>query len=145
MHIAILRHEEIRNELKAARGDADAEAGVADAAAVETDLLRDAGELMYAAHRSYSERLDLGSPETDLLVDLVREQGPDRGLYGARITGGGSGGTVAILCAAGSPAADEALAGVCREYERRSGNVPRVFTGSSPGAVMFGARRIMRG
>jgi galactokinase len=139
MHIAILRHEEMRNELPVQDGEEPANP------AVEAELLREAGELMFAAHRSYGDRLDLGAPETDLLVELIREQGPDRGLYGARITGGGSGGTVAVLCAADSPAADEALTAVCREYERRTGNVPRLFLGSSPGAVMFGARPIIRG
>jgi galactokinase len=140
MHIAILRHAEIQHELQQ-QADGEGENG----AQVETDLLREAGELMYAAHRSYGERLDLGAPETDLLVELIREQGPEKGLYGARITGGGAGGTVAVLCAADSTLATDALTAVCREYERRTGNTPRLFVGSSPGAVMFGARPIMRG
>ena len=54
------------------------------------------GELMSAAHDSYSA-CGIGSDGTDLLVELVREAGPQSGLYGAKITGGGSGGTVAIL------------------------------------------------
>ncbi len=133
MHLAGMRHEE-RLESRAP-----------EPVQVETDLLREAGRLMYEAHHSYGERLDLGAPETDLIVDLIRERGPERGLYGARITGGGSGGTVAVLCAADSPATDEALLEVCREYADRTGNQPRVFVGSSPGAVMFGARPIIRG
>src|SRR5439155_6506088 len=48
------------------------------------------GELMYSA-------CGLGSERTDLLVRLVREAGPRAGLCGAKIAGGGSGGTVAIL------------------------------------------------
>ena len=54
------------------------------------------GELMYASHASYSA-CGLGSDGTDLLVELVRQAGPAAGLFGAKITGGGSGGTVAIL------------------------------------------------
>jgi len=104
-----------------------------------------AGQLMYEAHASYSDRLDLGSPETDLIVELVREHGEAHGLYGAKITGGGSGGTVAILADSESAAAEEALTEVCVEYERRTGIRPRVFVGSSPGAVEFGARHILRG
>src|SRR5207237_10722469 len=54
------------------------------------------GRLMYESHESYGA-CGLGSDGTDRLVDLVATQGPERGLFGAKITGGGSGGTVAIL------------------------------------------------
>lgn len=113
-------------------------------AALDEPVLIEAGRLMYAAHASYSERLDLGSPETDMLVELVRERGPERGLYGAKITGGGSGGTVAVLCLDG-PEAEEALREVCAGYTERTGITPQTFVGSSPGAVAFGARLIPRG
>ena len=49
---------------------------------------------MYQSHASY-RRCGLGSDGTDLLVDLARAAGVERGIYGAKITGGGSGGTVA--------------------------------------------------
>src|SRR5262249_11118723 len=54
------------------------------------------GELMYQSHASYSA-CGLGSQGTDLIIDLVRAEGTANGLYGGRITGGGSGGTVAII------------------------------------------------
>ena len=54
------------------------------------------GELMYESHASYGA-CGLGSGGTDLLVKLVRESGLATGLYGAKITGGGSGGVVAVL------------------------------------------------
>ncbi|MBC7932492.1 MAG: GHMP kinase, partial [Rubrivivax sp.] len=54
------------------------------------------GELMYESHASYSA-CGLGSAGTDNLVELVRAAGVSLGLYGAKITGGGSGGTVAVL------------------------------------------------
>ena len=108
-------------------------------------LLEQAGELMYASHASYSDRLDLGSPETDLLVQLVAERGAKHGLYGAKITGGGAGGTVAVLADAGSSVAESSLAELCAEYEGQTGIAPRAFVGSSPGAVAFGARQILRG
>ena len=59
---------------------------------------------MYESHASYSA-CGLGSDGTDRLVQLVREAGPAAGLYGAKITGGGSGGTVAVLAAPGRRAA----------------------------------------
>ena len=92
--------------------------------------LREMGALMYAAHASYSA-CGLGSDGTDLLVELVRARGPASGLYGAKITGGGSGGTVAILGRADAgPAVDE----LASEYTRRSGRETYIFHGSSPGA-----------
>ena len=54
------------------------------------------GRLMYESHASYSA-CGLGSTGTDLIVDLVKSAGADQGLFGAKITGGGSGGTVAVL------------------------------------------------
>lgn len=69
------------------------------------------------SHVSYSS-VGLGSDATDLLVALVEQMGPEHGLYGAKITGGGSGGTVCIL---GSADADPAVREVVRQYERRTG------------------------
>ena len=92
------------------------------------------GELMYKSHKSYSACC-LGSPGTDELVRLVREAGPESGLYGAKITGGGSGGTVAVLGRKGARASVEAIA---KEYERRTGHAPLIISGSSPGAAAFG-------
>jgi galactokinase len=54
------------------------------------------GELLYQSHAGYSS-IGLGCPETDAMVEAVRGVGPGRGLYGARVSGGGSGGTVVVL------------------------------------------------
>jgi galactokinase len=94
------------------------------------------GELMYESHASYSA-CGLGSERTDLLVDLVREAGEGRGFYGAKITGGGSGGTVAVL---GQRGAD--IAAVADAFAAQTGHRPQVFRGSSPGAVAFGHLRL---
>ncbi len=107
----------------------------ADAATTPADrkaALDRAGHLMYASHLSYTNDAFLGADECDLLVDLVRRN-ESAGLYGAKITGGGSGGTVAILCDAGEKA-DEAIARIMAEYEQKTGKTPDVFRGSSPGA-----------
>ena len=89
---------------------------------------------MYESHASYSA-CGLGSAGTDHLVGLVREAGPARGLYGAKITGGGSGGTVAVL---GRPNAGWAVEEVARRYAEETGRSARVFAGSSDGAARFG-------
>lgn len=135
MQIAEMRYAEFTTEEGEEPGPADP---------MRFELMRKAGDILYDAHASYSDRLNLGSPETDLLVQLIRERGTERGLYGARITGGGSGGTVAVLCTAESKT-ESALAEVCIEYQKQSGIVPRVFVGSSPGTLQFGSRQILRG
>jgi L-arabinokinase len=96
------------------------------------------GSLMYASHESYSA-CGLGSDGTDLLVEIVKRSGASSGLFGAKITGGGSGGTVAVLGRSGSGGAVENAAG---EYTRSTGREARVFSGSSQGAFRFGSSRI---
>jgi L-arabinokinase len=97
----------------------------------ERELL---GDLMYQSHESYSA-CGLNSEGTDRLVKLVREAGPREELYGAKITGGGSGGTVAIL---GSRNAGAAIARVAERYELETGQRPHIFAGSSDGSSAFG-------
>ena len=89
------------------------------------------GELMYQSHKSYSA-CGLGTGGTDLLVELVAES---EKLYGAKITGGGSGGTVAVL---GEKGADAEIERIVAEYEKQTGYQPYIFSGSSPGAAEFG-------
>jgi galactokinase len=95
------------------------------------------GALMAAAHASYSA-CGLGSAATDEVVRLVAEEGSGA-LLGAKITGGGSGGTVAVLGRAGSLAAVER---VRERYFASTGRRPHLFRGSSPGALAFGAYRL---
>jgi L-arabinokinase len=54
------------------------------------------GQLMYQSHQSYSD-CGLGNAHTDEIVEMARNLGPENGIYGAKITGGGSGGTVCVL------------------------------------------------
>jgi L-arabinokinase len=91
-----------------------------------------AGHLMYASHQSYTMDAMLGAPECDLLVQLVRRR-ERAGFYGAKITGGGSGGTVAVLASVSSHV-DEALDEIMTEYARETGKKAEIFTGSSAGA-----------
>jgi L-arabinokinase len=98
---------------------------------------------MYASHQSYTHNALLGAEECDLLVELVRQHEPD-GFYGAKITGGGSGGTVAIF-AEHSPQVDAALTGIMAEYQQRTGQAPEAFTGSSPGAWAAGTTLLKLG
>ncbi len=96
------------------------------------------GELMYQSHASYSA-CGLGAEGTDRLVALAREAGPAAGVYGAKITGGGSGGTVAVLARRGQGAA---IATLAARYTDETGRPATVLGGSSPGAVQFGSARL---
>ena len=94
----------------------------------------DIGKLMYESHASYSA-CGLGSPATDILVELVKAVGVDQGLFGAKITGGGSGGTVAVL---GDRDAFAAVNDVAEAFDQLHGYQPYMFSGSSPGSAAFG-------
>ncbi len=93
---------------------------------------------MYESHESYSA-CGLGSDGTDRLISLARTAGPARGIHGAKITGGGSGGTVALLADA---SAGETVRAIAREYARETGRDAYVFEGTSPGAARIGALRL---
>lgn len=100
----------------------------------DTAHLHRAGELMRASHAGYGN-IGLGAAECDLLVDLVAEAG----LFGARITGGGCGGAVAILS---DEAGVERLPELVAEYERRAGATACIHAGSSDGLVAAGTHEI---
>jgi len=95
------------------------------------------GRLMFASHASY-RACGLTEPGTERLVELVRENRKLE-LYGARITGGGSGGTVAVLAKSGSRSVIEEIAA---QYGRETGRQPYIFHGSSPGCAELGYLRL---
>ncbi|KAG8375307.1 hypothetical protein BUALT_Bualt10G0086700 [Buddleja alternifolia] len=117
--------------------------------ATSDDQLTALGELMYQCHYSYSA-CQLGSDGTDRLVQLVQEmqhskisRSAEGTLYGAKITGGGSGGTVCVVgrnCLKSS----EQIFQIQQKYKGATGYLPIIFEGSSPGAGKFGHLRIRR-
>ncbi|MEP6493287.1 MAG: GHMP kinase [bacterium] len=88
------------------------------------------GHMMKASHESYSA-CGLGSDGTDRLVELVAMAGPERGLFGAKITGGGSGGTVAVF---GRDDAEPIVREIANRYAAETGRAAQVFAKSGPGA-----------
>lgn len=88
------------------------------------------GNLMYQSHECYSA-CGLGTSSTDLLVELVKKS---EKLYGAKITGGGSGGTVAVL---GKQGADAEIENIAAVYENQTNYQPYIFSSSSMGAAEF--------
>jgi L-arabinokinase len=102
---------------------------------------RQMGELMFQSHWSYTE-CGLGCKATDQLIDLVRQHRGEDLLFGAKITGGGAGGTVAVL---GSAAGTSAFEKVVSEYARLQSFAPYVFEGSSIGADRYGVCELQAG
>lgn len=68
------------------------------AAMQEGDLER-LGKLLNLSHQSLRDDYEVSIPEIDLLVELAQKE-PD--VYGARITGGGFGGSIVIVARAGA-------------------------------------------
>lgn len=101
--------------------------------------LIEAGELMYASHWSYGQRCGLGSIATDKLVNLIRARGTQQGLFGAKISARGAGGTVVVLHA-DTQSTRQALSDAVDQYAKQSGCQPITLTGTSPGALSWGIR-----
>ena len=99
------------------------------------------GDLMFGSHASYSA-CGLGHPTTDFLVDEVRRRREHGArVFGARVTGGGNGGTVAILGESGK-VWHEALR-IKKALSQHSGHSAEIFRWSSPGAIAFGTLELL--
>jgi len=92
-------------------------------------------ELMADSHRSLREDYEVSCAELDLMVEIASKQ---RGIYGARMTGGGFGGcTVNLVSAAES---GEFRKRVAEEYEATTGRHPDIYVcEASQGAEMVEA------
>jgi galactokinase len=90
--------------------------------ALEARDLATLGQLFNDSHASMRDDFEVSVPEIDLLVALAQAD-PD--VYGARLTGGGFGGSVVILARSGT--GREVGARVTRAYAERSGQMPRLL------------------
>jgi L-arabinokinase len=96
--------------------------------------LRLIGEILCQSHTAYSE-CGLGSEACDELVSRALKAG----FFGAKMTGGGAGGVVAILGRSGDR---RAIHSIAQEYAAERGALPHVFEGSSGGVDAFGVRTL---
>ncbi|KAG5414384.1 hypothetical protein IGI04_001951 [Brassica rapa subsp. trilocularis] len=116
--------------------------------ATSDEQLTALGGLLYQCHYSYSA-CGLGSDGTNRLVQLVqgmqhnKSTTDDGTLYGAKITGGGSGGTVCVV-GRNSLRSSQQILEIQQRYKAATGYLPLIFEGSSPGAGKFGYLRIRR-
>jgi galactokinase len=74
------------------------------------------GGLIDASHESLRDDYEVSVPEVDLLVEIAQAE---PGVYGARMTGGGFGGSVVVLARKGS--AREAGERITARYREQSG------------------------
>jgi len=89
------------------------------------------GQLMYASHSSLRDDYEVSCPELDAVVEIARAIGPQGGVIGCRMTGGGFGGcAVALVRADQVGPISERLAS---EYEQRTKIKPTLFV-SRPAA-----------
>jgi galactokinase len=92
---------------------------LAAVAALRAGDLSRLGELFYQSHDSMRDDYQVSVPEIDLMVELARG---DKNIYGARLTGGGFGGSVVMLARMGK--ALETAERIARDYKERTGCRP---------------------
>ena len=90
------------------------------------DLTR-VGQLFGESHVSMRDDYDMSEPEIDTLVEIAQAH---PSIYGARLTGGGFGGSIVALAKIGEGrAAGEKIA---LEYQERTGITPKLLTPAQP-------------
>ena len=96
------------------------------AEALSTGQVSEMGKLLIASHKSLRDDYEVSTPAIDFLVDELIAQ---PGVHGARIVGGGFGGSVLALVEASSRAS--ALSAVITKYKNRFGRTATPFVVSS--------------
>lgn len=99
-------------------------------AALEKGDLAAFGQLMNSSHRSLRDDYEVSCKELDLMVELARQV---RGVYGARMTGGGFGGCTVNLIEAEN--VDEFKEAVAHGYEKATGLAPEIYVCSAAEGV----------
>ena len=94
--------------------------------ALEAGDVEALGALFYASHDSMRDDYEVSVPEVDLIVDLARAHGD---VHGARLTGGGFGGSVVMLARPGT--ASDVAQTVSAAYAARSGRSGTVLVPAS--------------
>jgi galactokinase len=93
------------------------------------------GELMNESHQSLRDDYEVSCAELDLMVELARKC---KGVYGARMTGGGFGGCTVNLVERDH--IDEFMSNVASGYEQMTGLKPEIYVCNA----VKGAEEIMQ-
>ena len=89
--------------------------------AIRNEDVIELGKLFLESHASMRDDFDVSLPEIDLLVEIAART---PGVYGARLTGGGFGGAIVVLCEHGSATdATRSAALAYRRMTQRTGQV----------------------
>lgn len=103
---------------------------VSAAEALEVDDLKAIGQLMVASHASLRDDFEVSCPELNLLVEIGLGV---KGVYGARLTGAGFGGSMVALVQ--PEAAAELTAAITERYGPESGRQATVYVCKASGGV----------
>jgi galactokinase len=98
---------------------------VAAAASLAKNDFEALGPLMAASHDSLRDDFEVSCRELDIMVEVARKIGRAGGVIGARMTGGGFGGSTVTLCE--SSKASEIAATLASEYQQATGIAPQIF------------------
>ncbi len=98
---------------------------IAAAAALARNDFETLGPLMSASHDSLRDDFEVSCKELDIMVNIARKIGRNGGVIGARMTGGGFGGSTVTLCE--SRKASEIAAILAAEYQAATGIKPQIF------------------
>ena len=85
----------------------------------------DVGAAMYASHASLCTDFEVSCLELNTVVEIAREIGPEGGVYGCRMTGGGFGGCAVVLIR--KDAEYTVIDTMYRNYFCRTGVEPSLF------------------
>ena len=80
------------------------------------------GKLLDASHASLRDDYEVSVPDVDRLVEIAREE---EAVYGARMTGGGFGGSIVVLARDG--AGRQAGERIVRRYREATGQAGRLL------------------
>ncbi len=98
---------------------------IAAAAALARNDYETLGPLMAASHDSLRDDFEVSCNELDIMVGIARKIGRNGGVIGARMTGGGFGGSTVTLCE--SRKASQIATTLATEYEKATGIKPQIF------------------
>lgn len=98
---------------------------MAAARALEAGDFAALGPLMAASHDSLRDDFEVSCPELDTLVEIARRIGARGGVIGARMTGGGFGGSTVTLC--DNAHAEDVAMRLLADYHEATGIAPDVF------------------
>ncbi len=94
--------------------------------ALENNDFEKLGKLMFASHASLRDDFEVSCKELDIMVEIATALGKEGGVIGARMTGGGFGGSTVTLCE--SSKAETIIDTMNSQYEAQTGIKPEIFT-----------------